>query len=73
MCSLGCMGRLLIVCSGSAMTLHVLKQYKFIEICLWFIAISLFVAFLGKICILINAKLDLLFGLLAKIDEKLKA
>ena len=42
-------GVLLIISGGSAMTLHILKELKFIEISLWFAAISLFVVFLGKI------------------------
>lgn len=66
----GLLGVLLVIFSGSAMTLHILKEMKFVEIVLWFVAISLFVAFLGRIFSLIVVKLDLILGLLVKIDEK---
>ena len=58
------------VCSGFVMTLHVLKEMKFVEIILWFVAISLFVMFLGKIYHLIAVKLDLVLESVGKITKK---
>ena len=66
-------GVLLIISGGSAMTLHILKELKFIEISLWFAAISLFVVFLGKIYSSLVAKLNFLSESVNKIAGKIKA
>ena len=66
-------GVLLIISGGSAMTLHILKELKFVEISLWFAAISLFVVFLGKIYSSLVAKLNFLSESVNKIAGKIKA